>query len=188
MRDLTDAVAAAIGSNLKAVAVFCEIDFADGPIYVWSGLGYISWNGHTWTGLGWLGQISAIPETTQVQAQNITLSLSGIPSNLVNEVIGQVRQQSTCYVWLAFFDSNNTLIPDPVPCFVGHLDVPTITDSGETCSITITAENPLIDLGRAPNRRYTDCDQQQDFPGDLGMSYVANLQAINLLWPNPGSP
>ncbi len=184
-RNLTASMVAQVLASHAKPAVFVQINFADATLYLWSGLGTITWNGQNWTGLGQLGQISAIPETTDVAAQNITLALSGIPSSLVNEAINECRQNSFCYVWFGFLDASNNVISDPAQVFAGHLDVPTVTDGAETCTISITAENPLVDLGRAPNRRYTDCDQQQDFPGDLGFAMVGQLQNAVILWPNP---
>jgi hypothetical protein len=61
--------------------------------------------------------------------------------------------------------------------------VPTITDSGDTCTLEITFENALISLQLAPNRRFTDVDQQIDFPGDTGMAYVGVEQNLFLPFP-----
>jgi hypothetical protein len=135
--------------------------------------------------MGWLGQIKAVPAVTDVIAQNITLELSGIPTQLVTDAINAVRQNSTAILWVAVLDANNLVIGDPVQVFAGSLDVPTLVEGAETASISITAENPLIDLNRAPERRFTDIDQQVDFPGDTGFFQVQLLQDYNWVWPWP---
>lgn len=177
--------------------VFVRIAFNNETLYLFGGIGTITpagppWDpsstfpyGLAWTGLGWLGKISTIPQTTKIQAQNITLSLSGIPSQLVLDAANQVRTSGTATIWLGFFDSNGVLILDPTQVFYGALDVPTITDDAGTCTIAITAENPLISLGLAPGRQFDDMDQQIYVPGDLGMSFVAALQNLQLYWPMP---
>lgn len=197
-RTLSSSVLAAIASHTLTLAFFVEIAFADNTIYMFSGVGNITSAGppanpastfpygETFTGLGWLGKISAIPQTTKVQAQNITLSLSGIPSNLVAEATGQVRIPGVATVWLALM-SGGTVITDPVQVFSGGLDVPSLTDSGETSAISITCENPLLSLNQAPNRLFDDADQQIYVPGDLGMSFVDALQNLELFWPAPDS-
>jgi hypothetical protein len=58
----------------------------------------------------------------------------------------------------------------------------TIQDTGETSVLTITAESRLIDMNRARERRFTDADQQQLYPGDLGLQYVAGLQDKEFPW------
>jgi hypothetical protein len=185
-RSLTADYLTALASAAKRIAFFVQIVYSNETIYVWSGIGPYTWNGHTWTGLGWLGEISAIPMTTQVQAQSVTLTLSGIPSELLSDTLDYVRITGTATIWLGLFDDSWNLIDGTaVQVFNGALDVPTVTDGGDTCSISITCENTLIDLERAPYRRYTDVDQQIDFPGDLGMSFVQNLQEENFIWPDP---
>lgn len=177
--------------------LFVELAFADQTLYLFGGIGSLTPAGpaysslatfpygQTWTGLGWLAKVSTIPQTTKIQAQNITLSLAGIPSELVLEAAEQVRITGAATVWLGFFDSNNNLIKDPVQLFAGALDVPTITDSGQTCTISITAENPLLLLNEAPERLFDDADQQIYYPGDLGMSFVDALANLPLDWPSP---
>jgi Bacterial Ig-like domain (group 2) len=178
---------------------FLELAFENLTIYAWSGIGPITPAGPatnslstfpygtTFTGLGWLGKISTIPQTIKVQAQNITLTLSGIPSELVTEAINQVRMNGTATVWFAFMNGEGALLSaiDPQQMFYGALDVPTLIDGADTCTLSITCENPLISLNLAPNRRFNDADQQAAFPGDLGFSFVDALENTDLFWPAP---
>lgn len=135
--------------------------------------------------MGQLGRISAIPQTNKVAAQNIVLALSGIPASLVTEAVAQVRITGSATVFLAFFDTNGNVIADPIQVFAGALDVPSLDDSGETSTISITAENPLLLGNEAPNRQFDDMDQQIYFPGDLGLSFVDTLGNLALFWPSP---
>jgi hypothetical protein len=197
-RTASAAVLAAIASHTLGLAIFAELAFADNTLYLYNGIGNFTPAGppanpastfpygQTFTGLGWLAKLSAIPQTTKIQAQNITLSLSGIPSSLVAEATAQVRIVGTATIWLAFF-SGGSLITDPVQCFAGRFDVPSLTDSGDTSTISITCENPLLSLNLAPNRLFDDADQQLYFPGDLGMSFVDALANLNLFWPAPNA-
>lgn len=135
--------------------------------------------------------MSSVPSTIKTQAQNITLTLNGIPPTLVTEAVNQVRITGTVAIWLAFFSSSGSVIADPVQIFSGSMDVPSLSDSGDTSSISITCENSLLSLNLAPNRRFDDPDQQLYHPGDLGFSFVDQLPNINLFWPAPqnvGSP
>jgi hypothetical protein len=200
MRTLSAAVTAAIAAQTITLAIFVEVAFADNTLYFWSGLGSIAPSGppanpsstfpygETFTGLGWLGKISSIPQTTKIQAQNVTLSLSGIPSSLVQEAVDQVRITGDETIWIAFFDqATNTVLTDPVQVHSGSLDVPSLIDSGETSTISITGENTLLSLNLAPNRRFDDPDQQLRVVGDLGFSFVQALANIQLFWPNPAA-
>ena len=197
-RNLSPSVLAQTLSNQLQPALFVEIEFLTETIWVWSGLGSITAPGPAYdtsssfpygqpfTGIGWLGQIRAVPQVTDIVASNITLELSGIPSELLTDAINAVRQNSVATVWLGFLSlqpGNPEVIGDPVQIFQGALDVPTITEGAETSSIAITCENPLIDLNRAPSRRFTDVDQQVDYPGDTGFAQVQLLQDYDIVWP-----
>jgi hypothetical protein len=181
-------------------ALLVRIAFLTETVYLWSGLGSITAPGppydpastfpygSAFTGIGWLGTIRTIPEVTDVVASNITLEMSGIPVDLVTDAINAVRQTAIATVWLGFLSmapGNPQIIGDPVQVFQGALDVPTITEGAATCAIAITCENPLIDLNRAPERRFTDVDQQVDYPGDTGFFQVQLLQDYLVLWPSP---
>jgi hypothetical protein len=176
---------------------FVVLEFANETLYLFSGVGTITPAGPAYSplstfpygqafiGVGQLGRISAIPQTNKVAAQNIVLSLSGIPPGLVTEAVAQVRITGSATVFLAFFGPSGAVIADPIQVFAGSLDVPTLDDSGETSTISITAENPLLLLNEAPNRQFDDMDQQIYFPGDLGLSFVDTLGNLALFWPSP---
>lgn len=186
-----------------APAFFLEIEFETETIYLWSGLGSLSAAGpaydpdasfpygQAFLGMGWLGRIQTVPQLSDIAASNITIELSGIPVELVTDALDAVRQNSIATLWLGLLQlgagAGTVVIPDPVQVFQGALDVPSITEGATTCVISITCENPLIDLNRAPSRRYTDIDQQVDFPGDTGFFQVQLLQDFLILWPSPYS-
>ena len=198
MKNLSSAFIAQLVQPGVEPVFFVEIVFQNLTLYVWSGIGLFTPAGpatnpqssfpygQQFTGLGWLGKLSGIPQTSKVQAQNITLSLSGIPSELVLEAVNQVRMQGLATVWFGFMN-NGVLLSgaDPQQMFFGALDVPTLTDGGDTCTLSITCENPLISLNLAPNKRFNDADQQVYVPGDLGFSFVDSLANTNLFWPSP---
>lgn len=180
-RDLTASVITQLQAASVEVGILFEGEFASGWVRLWSGIGNLSWNGYTWTGTGNLLAISGIDETVEVRAAGITVSLSGIPSDLLSAALGDARSGRVGRVYLAFF-SGGSIVADPILQFEGRLDVPAIEDGPETATISISYESELIDLERARERRYTPEDQQIDFPGDLGFDYVASLQDAQIVW------
>jgi hypothetical protein len=184
-------------TGASAPVFFVVLEFANETLYLFSGVGTITpagpaYNplstfpyGQPFIGMGQLGKISTIPQTNKIAAQNIALSLSGIPASLVTEAVAQVRITGSATVFLGFMNAAGAVIPDPSQVFAGSLDVPTLDDSGETSTISITCENPLLLLNEAPNRQFDDADQQIYYPGDLGMSFVDALGNLALFWPSP---
>lgn len=174
---------------------FCQIQFTSGISYIWSGIGNIAWNGQTWSGVGSLGKISKIEESSEVKATNISLELSGIDSNLLHQAIGETRQGYPVQIWFGALSANPTklvtgpptIIADPWKVFSGRMDQPTIQEGADTSTISISVESRMVDLQRPRERRYTHQDQQIDFPGDLGFEYVESLQNWSGIW-GKGTP
>jgi hypothetical protein len=62
-------------------------------------------------------------------------------------------------------------------------DMP-ITESNNTCEVSILAEHYEIELTRPAPRRWNDADQQRDFPGDKGCEYAATMTEKFLPFPS----
>lgn len=184
-RNLTGGMVTEITGAKLSPIYFVEIDFDGGTIYLWSGFGTVSWNAHSWVGVGNLGSIATVVESNDVIAQNIILSLSGIAPQFVGLALDDCRQNSTVRVWFGALADDGAIIANPAQIFLGHLDVPTITEGANASTISITCENPLIDLNRASNRRYTPEDQKIDYPTDKGFDFVASIQDWSGEWGKP---
>ena len=180
-RDLTAGVITQLQAASVEVGVLFEGEFESGWVRLWSGVGTLSWDSKSWSGVGTLLGISGIDETNEIRASGLTVSLSGVPSDLLSAALGDARSGKTGRVYLAFF-SSGSIVADPILQFEGRLDVPAIEDGPETATISISYESELIDLERARERRYTPEDQAIDFPGDLGFDYVAALQDAQITW------
>ena len=181
-RNMTQTFLGAMQGAVLRPALFVQAAFVSGPIYVWSGIGQITWNGQVWTGIGTLGSISTIEEGSTVAAKGITLTLSGIDASLLNDVMTEFQVGLPVSVTLGVFDTNNALIADPVCCFSGRMDQPTIDVTGTLATIAINCENRLVEMNVAVDRRYTDEDQQMDYPGDLGFQFVNGIQEAQIYW------
>lgn len=189
-RDITSPMSDALGDSLVKPVFLVEAQFTSGFLRVWSGIGPLSWNGHTWSGSRAntspetvLVGMTGIQESIEIAANGIKLRASGIQSAMISRVLDDCRQNYPVTVWLGALNlATDALIADPTEAFSGRMDVPTISDSGDTCDVEITVENALIDLQRPRERRYTHEDQQIDHPGDMGFEYVSQLQELNLAW------
>lgn len=186
MRDLTAAFIAQLEAQSKMVALFFEGDFANGTVYLWSGLGEIDWDGKTWVGFGGvLAGISRIKETSDTKAEGIAITLSGITETMRSLILAECEQGKPGSVFVGFIDDNGDVVADPSNAFEGRLDVPSMVDDGKQINVTITYENRLRDLERVRELRYTDASQQEIFPGDVGFEYVPSLQDWNGTWGRP---
>jgi len=181
-RTISPAVLAELSAGVVRPAIFFESAFPSGVLRLWSGLGPITWAGQTWTGAGTLLAVSPIEETTDVVAGGTTVTLSGVPTDLVSLVIADAQQGAPGRLWIGMLSAGGAVIADPVAWFTGRLDVPTISDGANTCTITVTYESRLIDLGRARQWRWTDESQKALYPGDRGLEYVTTIQDRQIVW------
>ena len=181
-RELTAAFASALADqDLRPVILF-EGEFSSGWVRLWSGLGDIAWDGKSWSGAGALLGLGAIEESREVVASGTSVSLSGVPLDLVQMAISEARQGKPGRVWLGLRAADGSLIADPVQAFAGRLDVPEIKDDANSCTITISYESRLIDLTQPREWRYTHESQQALYPGDLGFEYVTSIQDREIIW------
>ena len=184
-RNLTSNELAQLGAAQIVPVIFVECDFASGSVYLFTGTGTFSWNGHTWTGVGKLGSISVINETSDVTAQSVSISLSGIPNDMLSDALNEVQVNQKVTIWLGFLSPSGgswTIVSSPAIAFQGFMDVPTISEGVTTSTISISLENRLIILSRAKMRRYDTQDQSIDYPSDLGFQFVPYLQDWEGAW------
>ena len=70
-RGVSSANEAAMSSAVVRPVRFVELQFASGTVYVWSGAGNFSWNGHTWIGLGDLASCSPVEEGADLGSRSM---------------------------------------------------------------------------------------------------------------------
>ncbi len=161
---------------------FVEIGFKSGDINLWSGVGDISFDSKTWTGAGQLLMIQPARETTGVVATGLTITLTGIDPTFLALALVEAQQNRPVTCLFGFLDSSGAIITDPYQFFSGLVNFMTIDEGGRTATISVNAENDLIQLQRPRIRRYTDQDLQGEFDGDLGLIHIAALQEWNGFW------
>lgn len=181
-RDLTASVLAAIQAREVSPIALFEGEFDSGTTRLWTGRGDLSWDGKTWLGAGDLIGWGAIEERDGVVASGLEVSFAGIDAAFVSLALDDARQGLPGRMWIGFLDSSGDVIADPFQAFSGRLNVPTITDSADTCTMTIDFENRLVDLQRPREVRFTHEAQNALYPGDLGFEYVTVIQNQEITW------
>src|SRR5688572_7778743 len=112
-RDLTAGMATEVQAPVIRPCILYQGNFEGGTLRFWTGVGNLSWNGHTWTGGGNLLGISPLSESGQVENTGFTVSLSGMPSAAIAIALANARQGKPGKIWLALLDAAGEVIPDP---------------------------------------------------------------------------
>lgn len=181
-RDISSGFQTEIEGDNLSIALLIKAEFDGGDVLTWSGYGDIVYDGDTYQGTGLFLSMSEIEETQKMQANGVTYSLSGIPSELVAIALSEEYQGRPITAWFAVLDSDRAIIADPYKIFSGKMDVMDTEDDGESAVITIRAESDLSDMRDAKERRYTPEDQKLDYEDDLGLDFTPTIQDIEVVW------
>ena len=177
-RSLTTTVLNSLDDPVVYPFFAVDIDFASGPLYVWSGIGDLTIGAKTYLGAGQLMNISSVEETTEIEAKGATITMSGIPSTFLALALTESYQGRECRIYFGMTSTPS----DYVEVFSGELDQMNISEEANTSSIAVTVENVLIRLERPVVRRFTSQDQKSRFPADLGLDFIAALQDKEVFW------
>jgi len=151
-------------------------------VRLWTGYGSITIDSNTFLAGGDILSVSSISESGEVQANGVTIMLSGLSTSLVASALTTAYQGRDLNVYVGVLNASGTVISDPIKVFAGKMDVMTVEDNGADAQINVTAESKLIDLERSRARRYTSEDQKIDYPNDKGLDFIAGLQDKTVVW------
>lgn len=202
-RDLSIATIDSISDDVVYPFFAVELQFENNPIRMWTGQGTLVLPDATqWVGLGQLLDISSIEETSEMAVKGATISLSGIPSNLLSLALSEPYQGRVAKIYFGTLSRGNILLESGSyillqdgsrievetgergfnELFSGYMDQMNIEESGDTSTIQMAVENKLIDLERARVARFTSGYQKSVYPLDLGLDFVEDLQDKKVPW------
>lgn len=184
-RVLSTEMQAVASADLVRPIYLMKAEFDAGDVNLWSGIGSLTFDGDTYLGAGDLLSISQISESAELTASGISITLAGVKQSLLTIARDEPYQGRVITLYLGALNDSGDIISSPVVLFSGFMDVMNISDSGETSSIVISAENKLIAFDRASVRRYTSEDQKIDYPNDKGFEFVAKIQEKEIIWGRP---
>ena len=181
-RSLTSSMQTAVTADLVRPIILVECAFDSGDLNLWNGIGTLTVSSTDYVGAGTLLNIGEIAESSELQANGITVTLSGITDPLLAKARDEDYQGRELTVKLGAMNSSNGVISNPVTVFSGFMDTMVINDSSETATIQIAVENRLIEFERTRIRRYTAEDQKINYPNDKGLEFVAEMAEKEIVW------
>ncbi len=203
-RDLSQVTLDSIAEDVVYPFFAVELQFDGGnTLRMWTGQGtLVLVDGTSWVGLGTLLDISAIEETAAMDVRGATITLSGVPSNVLSLALSQPYQGRVAKIYFGTF-TQGSLTQESGPyillqdggrielesgatgfneIFSGYMDQMNIQEDAETSTIELMVENKLIDLERARVARFTSGYQKSIYPGDLGLDFIEDLQDKQISW------
>lgn len=202
-RDLSNITIESISEDVVYPFFATELRFVDNIIRMWTGQGtLVLEDGTEWIGLGQLLSISSIEETSEMAVKGATITLSGIPSELLSLALSTPYQGRVAKIYFGTFqqgsilqETGNYILLEGGgrinlesmstgfnELFSGYMDQMNIEEAGDTATIEMAVENKLIDLERARVARFTSGYQKSIYPDDDGLNFIEDLQDKKIPW------
>lgn len=202
-RDLAQSIVDSLDDDVVYPLFAVELQF-DGEqvLRLWTGQGTLVYNDLEWYGTGQLLSIGAIEETTEIAAKGATLTLSGVPSEVLSLALTEPYQGRVANIYFGTFTKGKLLTESSVyillqdgskltledtktnlaQIFSGYMDQMNIDEGPETSTLSLVIENKLVRLEKASTARYTSAYQKSKYPNDKGFDFVEDLQTKEVYW------
>lgn len=170
-----------------AVALLAEMQFTTGTIRLSTWEGSLQALGHEWAFLPGVMGISGVQEAENIEypAIDLTLALPD-PSILALAVGSEKTYRGRLFrLYMAIMDDEFRLVDEPQPLYVGVMDqVQMSTGDGaeDKGALTMRCEQPGKDSRNAMSQRLTNQQQSKRYPGDTGLSRMAELAGGPQTW------
>lgn len=170
-----------------AVALLAEMQFTTGTMRLSTWEGSLQALGHDWAYLPGVMGIRGVQQAENIEypAIDLTLALPD-PSILALAVGSEKTYRGRLFrLYMAIMDDEFRLVDDPQPLYVGVMDqVQMSTGDGaeDKGALTMRCEQPGKDSRNAMSQRLTNQQQSKRYPGDTGLSRMAELAGGPQTW------
>jgi len=171
-----------LGADEQALFFAVKAEFDTDDILVWSGTDDLVIGSDTYTGAGTLLSVSGSEDNTQLQSNGLVVAMSGMDSTVVNYALTENYQNRPITVLMGYVMGGTNEVAGTLTLFKGRMTSLIINDDPTGSTVTIDAENRLVDLDRPSNFRYTKESQNFLHSGDTSFDRVASLQDKQIVW------
>ncbi len=171
-----------LGADEQALFFAVKAEFDTDDILVWSGIDDLVIGSDTYTGAGTLLSVSNSEDNLELKSNGLVVALSGMDTTVVNYALTENYQNRPITIFMGYVMGGTNEVSGTLTLFKGRMTSLVINDTPEGSTVTIDAENRLVDLDRPSNLRYTKESQNFLHSGDTGFNRVASLQDKQINW------
>ncbi len=171
-----------LGADEQALFFAVKAEFDTDDIRVWSGIDDLTISSETYTGAGTLLSVSNTEDNLELKSNGLVVALSGMDTTVVNYALTENYQNRPITIFMGYVMGGTNEVAGTLTLFKGRMTSLVINDTPEGSTVTIDAENRLVDLDRPSNLRYTKESQNFLHSGDTGFNRVASLQDKQINW------
>lgn len=163
---------------------FVELDFPSGFQRLHSWIGDITHDGNTYQGVAEYGGISSLHEGSDLAANGISLSLSGVSASELALILGTQYTGRRARAWFGFLNSTTyALIDAPAGPWKYMMDASSLI-LGPPHTVTLNCESDSARWQREQLARFTMEDHQRLWGDDLFFEHVPSVEDAEIIWPD----
>ena len=179
---LDASIANRLGADEQALFFAIKAEFDTDDILVWSGIDDLVIGSDTYIGAGTLLSISNSEDNLELTSNGLVVALSGMDTTVVNYALTENYQNRPITIFMGYVMGGTSEVAGTLTLFKGRMTSLVVNDTPQGSTVTIDAENRLVDLDRPSNLRYTKESQNFLHSGDTGFNRVASLQDKQINW------
>lgn len=157
-----------------------EILYPSAPVRAHTGFGEIVIDGQNYIGVGQLGSIEPIPQTSETAPSSASIGLSGLDPTLVAETLNERTQGSKVKIMVCSLDEDDQVTSASI-LFAGRVNNQKFKYGSEMI-ILLDVVDRLEDWQRKGGKRFDPESHEQDFPGDKCFKFMAQMSEAPLYW------
>lgn len=170
-----------------AVALLADMQFTTGTMRLSTWEGSLQALGYEWAYLPGVMGISGVQQAENIEYPAIDVSLALPDSSILSLAVGSEKtyRGRLFRLYMAIMDDEFRLVDDPQLLYVGVMDQVQMStgDGGEDKgALTMRCEQPGKDSRNAMSQRLTNQQQSKRYPGDTGLSRMAELAGGPQTW------
>lgn len=173
---LTHDMAQALRRPDRDLCWLARFETATTPLYCWTGMQAISWDGQTWLGVGHLYQVSTIDRGDVLSFRTQQFTLNGLPADALAGMDESVQGRGA-KLWLAARNTYGQIIADPL--LVAQMEQDTLQRevnlSDGTVKLTLNCFEALPRFDKATGRKWSHESQQERYADDTGFYYTQKI-------------
>lgn len=172
-------------NNIKH-CLLIDLEIDNTTYYISNAYKALTYNSNDYTECGAFLQVTAFTEDIKTTNGDITISLSGIPSNIdyIQTILGANIKGGICTVYRAFFDDSYA-VTNVYQRFKGVITNYNISEDDNllegrltnTVGVSVASINTLLE-NRIAGQRTNPTDREQFFPGDGTFDRVPELHNV----------
>lgn len=171
-REIDSATITALNSDNLNLANLVQMDFST-PIKLTDWARDVVALSTTFDSSSDLLEIDQFTESSEVQVNASTISLSGVSQTFVSLFLTNDYIDVRTRIWKAILDNSDAVIGSPILVFDGRITGYSIVDSETTSAVDVEVASHWKDFDLHNGRKTNNNTQQLYFPGDKGFEFAS---------------